>query len=328
MSSTARKPDRSKRKGNAYLILGLLLFLIGSFTMLAIRYGRVWGMSSLDSPFVFVAIGFGLATLGMKMMLKGRKLKTEDAEQILSKGDRPLVLYLRSFALDQEDNQHKIAIGSGLSVPVNPWEGGLSSTFCKVADMIAIGRPGEKLATLGASRLYVNDDEWQGKVLEMVDKADMVVWTYGSSEGLKWEISRLIEIVPPEKLILAVPYWDKKPKEREVIWQDARTRLTPVFSKPLPDKASNSLFVAFDAEWNAQWVETVNTKSILLKIVTLGFHNQVTTGVKSLLIKRGYDFPPLSLAEKIGFATLALGAWTIIAVLCVMLYGLFVTFTK
>jgi len=197
-----------------------------------------------------------------------------------------------------------------------------------VADMIAIGRPGEKLATLGASRLYVNDDEWQDKVLEMVGKAEMVVWTYGSTEGLKWEISRLIEIVPPEKLIIALPYWDKKLKERQVIWKEALARLTPVFSKPLPEKAANSLFISFDREWNAQWVETVNTKSVFMKILTLGFHNQVTSGVKSLLIKRGYDFPALSVAEKIGYASLALMAWTIIAVLCVMLYGLFVTFTK
>ena len=65
-----------------------------------------------------------------------------------------------------------------------------------------------------------------------------------------------------------------------------------------------------------------------MKILTLGFHNQVTSGVKSLLIKKGYDFPPLSIPEKIGYATLTLMAWIIIAVLCVLLYGLFVTFTR
>jgi hypothetical protein len=296
--------------------------------MALIRYGKVLGINRPDEPFVIFGICFALSAIGMKMILKGRKLKTKDAEQILEIGERPVVLYLRSFALDTEDNQHKISIGSGLSVPVNPWEGGLSSAFCKVADMIAIGRPGEKLATLGATRLYVNDDEWQDKVLEMVEKADIVLWTYGSSEGLKWEISRLVEIVPPEKLILGVPYWNKKLRDRQDIWKDALTRLNPVFSKPLPEMATDSLFITFDTDWNSQWVETVNKKNLFMKIATLGFNNQVTRGVKSLLIEKGYEYPPLSTFEKIGYTLLALMAWVVIAVLCVMLYGLYVTFTR
>jgi hypothetical protein len=328
MTSTAAKPKRSHMRGNLYLFLGLVLFLLGSVSILMIRYGRVLGIDRPDEPFLIFGICLALSALGMKMMLKGKKLKTKDAELIMAKGERPIVLYLRSFALDTEDNQHKIAIGSGLSVPVNPWEGGLSSAFGKVADMIAIGRPGEKLATLGATRLYVNDDEWQDKVLEMVAKSELVVWTYGSTEGLKWEISRLVEIVPPEKLVLAIPYWDKKLKHRQEIWQDAYTRLNPVFSKPLPENATGSLFITFDKDWNSQWVETANKKSLPLKIVTLGFINQVTSGVKSLLVEKGYEYPPLSIFEKIGYTALALMAWTVIAVLCVMLWGLFVTFTK
>ena len=95
----------------------------------------------------------------------------------------------------------------------------------------------------------------------------------------------------PEKLIVALPYWNKKLKEREIIWQDALTRLSPIFSKPLPQNAENSLFISFDKDWNAQWVESKNNKSALLKFLTFGFNNQITNGVKSLLMKKRLFLP-------------------------------------
>ena len=328
MSSTAPKPERNKNKGNIYIFIGLFLFLSGSILMLLIRYGKVLGIHISGGSIGLYAALILMTFIGIKMMTSGRKLKTLDAEEIIAKGERPIVLYLRSFALDEIDGQNKIPMPGGLSEPVNPWEGGLANAFGKVADMIAIGRPGETLATTGASRLYVNDDEWQDKVLEMIDTSEFIIWTYGSSEGLKWEITRLVDIVPPEKLILAIPFWDKRIKQRKEIWDEAKKRLSPIFKKPLPEFSGVSLLMTFDKEWNGTWIESKNDNSLFLKCITLGFYSQIAKGVKSLLISRGYVYPPLSPTEKITYTVLGLCGWTVLAVLCVMLYGLFVTFTK
>ena len=37
------------------------------------------------------------------------------------------------------------------------------------------------------------------KVLELIGQSALIVWVYGSTEGLRWEISKLVEGVPPRR---------------------------------------------------------------------------------------------------------------------------------
>jgi hypothetical protein len=319
-------PERNEKKGRLFMALGLTLFLLGSISMLLFRYGSVMGMSLGDLPIGIYAIFIAMAALGIRIMTQGKKLRTKDAETILEEGERPIFLYLRSFALDEQDAKQEITLPGGLSAPINPWETGLSAAFGKVGDMVGIGRPGEKLATTGAARLYVTDDEWQDKVLELVEKSDLVVWTYGATEGLRWEITRLVSSIPPEKLVLAMPFWNLKMSKREEIWEEARERFSAVFPKPLPDGVGNSLFVAFDENWTPSWVETV-PPSLGVRIAMLGFWSQIARGVQSLLTLRGYNYPALTFGEKCAYGLLAAMGWVVVGVLLVMAYGLYVAFS-
>ena len=42
-----------------------------------------------------------------------------------------------------------------------------------VGPVLAIGRPGEKLAHLGAARLYVSDDDWQNVAHRLMASAQL-----------------------------------------------------------------------------------------------------------------------------------------------------------
>ena len=57
--------------------------------------------------------------------------------------------------------------------------------------MIAIGKPGEALAPLGAARDYVGDDIWQHEVKRRMRDATLIVLMLGTSEGLAWELLRV-----------------------------------------------------------------------------------------------------------------------------------------
>jgi hypothetical protein len=70
--------------------------------------------------------------------------------------------------------------------------------------VIAIGRPGEWAPPLGAARKYVTDD-WQGEVLDLINKCQLIVVILGKTNGLAWEIQQLIRLGVLKKLILVIP---------------------------------------------------------------------------------------------------------------------------
>lgn len=92
--------------------------------------------------------------------------------------DLPLALYLRRFAQDaaSPELEQQIALGLG-----------------QHAFFLAIGRPGERLPTEGAFRLYVDDAHWREVVGTLLDRANLVImrWTVGGQ--LEWELQRVCE---------------------------------------------------------------------------------------------------------------------------------------
>ncbi len=330
VAGQAASPERNARKGNLFHIVGAMIFILGAAGILFPRFASVFGWMRPSEPLLIYAVAIVFAGFGLKLVLSGRKLKSKDAEDILKqaslhKGKRPIFVYLRSFRLDEQDANNQVTLAGGLSFPINPWESGIAAAFQKVGDLIAIGKPGEKLATLGASRLYVTDDQWQEKVIEMVAKSEMVIWTYGDTEGLRWEISRLVEIVPPEKLVIAMPFWDKKMSDKKVIWQHAKESLSSNFNTSLPETVGESLFLMFDKDWKSSWVET-SPPALIKRIAFLGFWSRISKGVESLLNHRGYTYPKLSFIEKLFYGFFALLGWVVVSVLAIMIYGLIQSF--
>jgi hypothetical protein len=70
---------------------------------------------------------------------------------------------------------------------------------------VAIGRPAEPLAPLGAARDYVPDPIWQDEVQRRMLDAGVVVLIVGTSEGLAWELWRLRDLGHLHKVILVFP---------------------------------------------------------------------------------------------------------------------------
>ena len=191
------------------------------------------------------------------------------------------VLYLRSFALDT-----KLATPSlpelllGL-VPLADAEQTLTREMRKVGPVIAIGRPGEALPALGAARFYVSHERWKEKVADVVRVAELVVWATGVTEGLRWEISHLIESLPPEKLVLwAHPHLLRVGEaEREAEWKRFREMLGGLFPRPLPERLGSTRFFYFTPQH-----EPVAVGPSL-------FRNAQRSALRKLLRAKGYPKP-------------------------------------
>jgi len=92
--------------------------------------------------------------LAAPLFYAGHKLRTRDANDLLKADKRQPVLYLRPFHNDGEK-----------------FEQNLAKIVTKIGPFIAIGKPGEKLSTLGANRMYVSNSEWQQKVLKLMKQS-------------------------------------------------------------------------------------------------------------------------------------------------------------
>jgi hypothetical protein len=115
-------------------------------------------------------------------------------DRIVSLNQAP-VLYLRSF----EDDQRASRLKGRLTE-----EEHLASVLSQIGPFVAVGRPGEALPTVGASRVYLGDEQWQPTVEELLRGARLVIIRTGRTAGLDWEVERAVRLLTPERLVLLV----------------------------------------------------------------------------------------------------------------------------
>ncbi len=101
-----------------------------------------------------------------------RRLKSRRALDVVRVDRRKPVLYLRSFSFDGLNAfQGKYIIATEESKMVWALE--------RIGPVLAIGKPGENLAHLGATRMYVDHVDWQTTVLLLMLSAQIVVIRVG-----------------------------------------------------------------------------------------------------------------------------------------------------
>lgn len=107
---------------------------------------------------------------------------------------RPPILYLRSFETER-------------STVVLYWEQTLARILAEIGPFVAIGKPGEPLPPLGASRFYErhfahDGRDWRIFVRDMLARAGLVFVVPGATTGLAWELTQCREVLRPERLLI------------------------------------------------------------------------------------------------------------------------------
>lgn len=121
-----------------------------------------------------------------------RKKKNCNKENV----NPPFCLYLRSFVDDKKTEK---------SVDVQTEEEALVEVLTDIAPVYAIGNPQDKKMPIGASRIYVDDDEWKSVVQDMAQKAEVVALRLGKTDSFWWEVEMAIKNVAIEKILFVVP---------------------------------------------------------------------------------------------------------------------------
>ncbi|WP_025357717.1 hypothetical protein [Kutzneria albida] len=188
----------------------------------------------------------GLAALGAGFLVLrySRPRSARGAAQALLADGREPVLYLRSFA----DDDSAARVEDGAPVNLHSREEQLAGALGAVGPVIAVGRPGEPLAHLGAARFYLPRDDWQPVVLRLMELSQLIVLRLGLGEGLWWEVEQARACQPARKLVLLAPGGQPGVAER-------LNRLLPVPSQLDQATAGDpwvSAVIVFDPEWTPQ----------------------------------------------------------------------------
>jgi hypothetical protein len=206
-------------------------------------------VSWLSLPILSVLLAIGTALAGW-LLVRGRRLVAQHAEDVMASDGRPPVLLLRSFAddqlvLDRPDN----VLGTMFGHRPVTFEEMLADVCSWYGPVIAIGRPGETLPPLGAARLWVDHGAWQHKVATLLRDCGAVVMIMGAikgKDGLAWEVETIRNLGLLGKLVLVVPPlpMDDWVKAR---WQSYQW----LIRGKIPPYQGGEMVVTFDASGNA-----------------------------------------------------------------------------
>lgn len=178
--------------GMVMLAIGLLAFL------LSLQLDLIAAIVAAPLAGVFLIAGFYVSRAA-------RQLAAQAALEALEQDPRAPVLYLRTFESESQTSKGLPGSLPLLDEGIVTEEEQLAKVVSEIGPFIAIGRPGERLPTLGAVRLYAGNEEWRGQVIELLAIAALVIIRVGGTENLLWEVRQALQHTPPDRLILLAP---------------------------------------------------------------------------------------------------------------------------
>jgi len=189
----------------------LIYFIVGPKWLALSKH---FDLYSVVECIILLVFAYVMLHTAVTCVRHGRKLRTYSAEEIMRKDPRPPVLYLRSFARDSEAADAEIvesrsydpATGSSTNrgwLIMRTEEEQVVHVLQTIGPVIAIGKPGDTLPELGATRRYLKPGEdWQDVVEEWMAQASVVVLHAGTSPGLLWELQIAKRKLSHEQLLI------------------------------------------------------------------------------------------------------------------------------
>jgi hypothetical protein len=155
------------------------------------------GISPRTISVVVALAGAALLLIGGVLLRSTRRRLRASASRVRAADRRPPVLYLRSF---HDDDDLRLATMATPRRPffevlrlrgTDPFEEALAWELVAHGPVVAVGRPGRSLASLGAARDHLPDDQWRDGVSERMAEAASIVIVIAATDGLAWEVGEV-----------------------------------------------------------------------------------------------------------------------------------------
>jgi hypothetical protein len=176
-------------KGMRYVAFGV--------TLAQLRWSDLLGIAPRTVGYLFAVGGAAVAVLGAALWRFARELGRARVRRVLAADHRPPVLYLRSFS----DDSLPLPIIASARRPLfelfslrgaDPFEESVAWELESYGPVVAVGRPGGSLASLGAAREHLPQETWHAEIAERMRDAGMIVLAPGETAGLAWELGEIV----------------------------------------------------------------------------------------------------------------------------------------
>lgn len=242
--------------GVGYAIKGLRFVLLPP-TLAQLKWSDQFGLAPRTVGVVFGVGGFVVAVLGGWLFRIARALGRSGTKRVLELDHRRAALYLRSF---HDDSLMLPTIASArrpllelFSVRgTDPFEESVAWELNSYGPVVAVGRPGRSLASLGAAREHLSDETWRDQVASRMEEAGMIAVATGETPGLAWELGQIVTGGHLPKTFFVFP--PVAPAEIGRRWEHTATSLIeagqPVGPLPVPSALVHT--VQIDANGTAR----------------------------------------------------------------------------
>jgi hypothetical protein len=259
----AARASRARGRGLVMIVIGLALVPIAAVIMFGI--GFVQNLNSGHESNLVPVFGVGCLAAAGVLLVRGRRLRLKGADYVLAQDERPPIVYLRSFQADEQAvvtswrSRRRVrplrGSPTGLGIGAKrTFEERLARVLNDVAPFVTIGDPTGGLPHLGASRLYAGDDEWQETLDGLLDRGGAVILHIGATPGFDWEVEHVLARDEPQRLIVSLPFKSRK-RPREQTYEAFRARFGEEFPAGLSERAGETQFLYFDADWTPHRLE-------------------------------------------------------------------------
>lgn len=187
---------RRRVRVNCYAAISTVCVLTGLLLMVLYGAGAV-----LTSPVYHYNIRFFfvcavLLTVGALIRRHARRLAALDADEVLRRDSRPMVLYLRTFADDSLTIRTAPYARQSFADRLSPrrferFEEVLVRNLTEAGPVVALNPPGTDLAPIGAARETLTADHWQSTITGWMTDAQLIVVGAAPeaiSPGFGWEL--------------------------------------------------------------------------------------------------------------------------------------------
>jgi hypothetical protein len=176
-------------KGVRYLILDP--------TLAQLRWSDLLGLSPRAVGIAFTLGGLAVTFVGAGLYRLTRALSRAGARHVLVADPRPPALYLRSFA----DDSLPLPTIASARRPLfelfslrgaDPFEESVAWELNSYAPVVAVGRPGGTLRSLGAAREHLAQESWRDEIADRMRDALVIVIAPGETDGVAWELGAIV----------------------------------------------------------------------------------------------------------------------------------------
>lgn len=183
--------------GAAFFLKGLR-YMILKPSLAQLRWVDLFGISPRQVGVLFTVAGLVLVAFGAVLWRIARAVGRARVATVLHSDPRPPVLYLRSFG----DDAVPLPIIASARRPLfeffsirgaDPFEESVAWELDSYGPVIAVGRPGGSLSTLGAAREHLPSDAWHEQVADRMGQSGCIVLAPGETAGLAWELAQIVE---------------------------------------------------------------------------------------------------------------------------------------